>query len=323
MLFRALPVRDARERGVGERVLRRDRRPGAGPPTRRRPRRARRARPTAATSCDAWRERAALASRSRPAAPRRSRRSRSGRHRCLAGAASDPSRDSGAAAVESDAGVAAGSADQSGSRSRIFAIESETVSPANVDAPGQHLVEHAAERPDVGALVDRQSARLLGTHVGGRADDGALRASPAAPPAHASGRATTPSPPTALARPKSSTFTTPSGVILMFAGFRSRWTIPLSWATSSASAICRAMASASTERQPRARRRANPTRRASVSRERLALDELENQEADAVRFLEAVDRADVGMVQRREHPRLALEAREPIRVARERARAGS
>ena len=30
---------------------------------------------------------------------------------------------------------------------------------------GQHLVEHAAERPDVAALVDRPSARLLGAHV--------------------------------------------------------------------------------------------------------------------------------------------------------------
>ena len=55
-------------------------------------------------------------------------------------------------------------------------------------------------------------------------------------------------------------------------------------------------------------------------RERLALDELENQEADAVRFLDAVDPADVGVIQRGEHPRLALEAREPIRMARERAR---
>ena len=36
-----------------------------------------------------------------------------------------------------------------------------------------------------------------------------------------------PPPPTAFARPKSSTFTVPSGVILMFAGFRSRWTMPL------------------------------------------------------------------------------------------------
>ena len=34
-----------------------------------------------------------------------------------------------------DVGVVAGSADHSGSRSRILAIESETVSPANVTRP--------------------------------------------------------------------------------------------------------------------------------------------------------------------------------------------
>ena len=50
-------------------------------------------------------------------------------------------------------------------------------------------------------------------------------------------------------------------------------------------------------------------------RERAAFHELENQEPDAVRLLEAVDRADVRMIQRGEHPRLALEAREPRRVA--------
>ena len=37
--------------------------------------------------------------------------------------------------------------------------------------PGQHFVEHAAERPDVGALVDGLAARLLGAHVGGGAED--------------------------------------------------------------------------------------------------------------------------------------------------------
>jgi len=31
----------------------------------------------------------------------------------------------------------------------------------------QHLVEHAAERPDVGALVEDMPAHLLGAHVGG------------------------------------------------------------------------------------------------------------------------------------------------------------
>ena len=48
-----------------------------------------------------------------------------------------------------------------------------------------------------------------------------------------------------FANPKSSTLTVPSGRTLMFAGFRSRWMMPCACAASSASAICRAMGSAS------------------------------------------------------------------------------
>ena len=71
-----------------------------------------------------------------------------------AGGASRPSRGSGVSTRRMLGGVVAGSAGQSGSRSRIEAIVSEMVSPGNALAAGQHLVEHAAERPDVGALVD-------------------------------------------------------------------------------------------------------------------------------------------------------------------------
>src|SRR5262249_51346431 len=53
------------------------------------------------------------------------------------------------------------------------------------------------------------------------------------------------SPASALARPKSRTLTFPAGVTLTLAGFKSRWTIPFSCAASSASAICRAISSAS------------------------------------------------------------------------------
>jgi hypothetical protein len=49
----------------------------------------------------------------------------------------------------------------------------------------------------------------------------------------------------AFARPKSSTLTVPSLRTLMFAGFRSRWMIPCSCASSSASRICRAIGNAS------------------------------------------------------------------------------
>ena len=51
--------------------------------------------------------------------------------------------------------------------------------------------------------------------------------------------------------------------------------------------------------------------------ERLAAHELEDEEADAVDLLEAVDRGDVRVVQRCEDVRLARESREPVGVLRE------
>ncbi len=53
------------------------------------------------------------------------------------------------------------------------------------------------------------------------------------------------SPANAFASPKSKTFTLPSSVILILAGFRSRWITPASCAASNASAICFAIGSAS------------------------------------------------------------------------------
>ena len=131
----------------------------------------------------------------------------------------------------------------------------------------QHLVEHAAERPDVGAPVDGFAARLLGAHVRRRAEHhaglghrgrrqrGRLR------PVVARGSS-------ALAMPKSSTFTVPSGVSLMFAGFRSRCTMPRSCAASSAAAICVAMSSASLDGSGALR---------DALGERLAVDELHDE----------------------------------------------
>ena len=62
----------------------------------------------------------------------------------------------------------------------------------------------------------------------------------------------------ALASPKSRTLAFPSLEALMFWGLRSRWTIPLSWASSSACAICSAKERLSVrERGPDSRRSAS------------------------------------------------------------------
>ena len=118
----------------------------------------------------------------------------------------------------------------------------------------------------------------------------------------------TPSPVSAFARPKSSTFTVPSDFTLMLAGFRSRWTMPWLCAHSSASAICLAMGSASSS--------ASAPLRDAV-RQRRSVHQLQHQRQHAVGFFEPVDRRDVRMVQRGQHLGLALEPREPVRVARE------
>ena len=52
--------------------------------------------------------------------------------------------------------------------------------------------------------------------------------------------------------------------------------------------------------------------------ERVALDELEHERLDPSRLLEAVDRGDVGVVERREHLRLAPESGQPLGILRHR-----
>ena len=87
-------------------------------------------------------------------------------------ALSDPSRGSGAATRES-AAVLPGSADQSGSRSRMRAIVSETVSPSKRYGPsGTRTGRSRTTR--CRCAVDRLAARLLGAHVAGRAEDHAV-----------------------------------------------------------------------------------------------------------------------------------------------------
>ena len=71
-----------------------------------------------------------------------------------------------------------------------------------------------------GSLVDGSPARLLRAHVGGRAEDDSIFAFRPSPGARCV--SSEPSAAAAFARPKSRTLTLPPGVILIFAGFRSR-----------------------------------------------------------------------------------------------------
>ena len=60
--------------------------------------------------------------------------------------------------------------DGAATSSRTCAISTASSSPANGGAPGQHLVEHGAQRVDVGPAIDvLRGHDLLGRHVGGRA----------------------------------------------------------------------------------------------------------------------------------------------------------
>ena len=119
----------------------------------------------------------------------------------------------------------------------------------------------------------------------------------------------------ALARPKSSTFTLPSRAILTFAGLRSRWTIPRSCAASKR--FC------NLQRDRDRFVQGNRTAREPVL-ERLAVNQLEDEHghplAGRVALFDAVDCRDVRMVQRGEQTGLALEARQPLRIGQEQGR---
>ncbi len=143
-------------------------------------------------------------------------------------------------------GVAAGSASHGGSSRMTAAMISVADVPSNTRRPDsisnrttpndQISARRSTARPracsgDMYAAVPRMTpASVASSNSVGEADTSGT------------------SVPVTMARasPKSSTLTTPSPRSLTLAGLRSRCTTPWSWAYSSASAICRAMAIAST-----------------------------------------------------------------------------
>ena len=207
-------------------------------------------------------------------------------------------------------GVCTGRAVQSGSCSRIAAIVSETLSPRNARRAVNISYNTAAERPDVGALVDRPPTCLLWAHVGGGAGNDPFTGfldrdrrhldewSGALAPKH-------------LRQPEVEHL---DGVVGGDLDVR-RFQI----------AVDDALFMRRFERvgDLASDREGLLNRQRTLSQalgERRALDELEHEPADAVGLLQSVDRANVRMVQRRQDPRLAFEAGETVRVRRERHR---
>ena len=103
----------------------------------------------------------------------------------------------------------------------------------------------------------------------------------------------------------------PSSRILMFAGFRSRWTMPCPCAASSASAICLAIGNASVSRSAPCAIRVG---------ERWAVHQLHHQCGDTGELFEAMDVRDIRMVERGQDLRLTSKARQSFGIVRERLR---
>ena len=167
---------------------------------------------------------------------------------------------------------------------------------------GQHFVEHAPERPHVRPFVDLFPADLLGAHVGRRPDH------------------------RALARRQRRVIRLARGGLgnaevehLDMAVARDLDIGRLEVAMHDPLVVRRRERAGDLGRDSSRIRQRQPA--PSQSRgERLAVDQLEYQGADAVVLLEAVDRADVRMIERGEDARFATEARQSFGVLRQKRR---
>ena len=152
-----------------------------------------------------------------------------------------------------------------------------TAVPVKWPGAGQHLVEHDAQT----------TRRRPGGRHGGRAPARGSCRQPCRAPRLRPVIATS----STLATPKSRTFAVPSERSMTFDGFTSRWTMPCSCACCSPPAIWRATATASSHGSATAH---------EARLQRLAVVERHRDEQLPLGCLaDLVDRADVGMIQRR------------------------
>ena len=175
---------------------------------------------------------------------------------------------------------------------------------------GEHLVEHAAEGPDVRAAVDGLAARLLRAHVAGGAEQharlrhrerGRVRGLGVLRPGERVG----------VERLGQAEVEHLDAAVAVDHDVRGLQV-----------AVHDALLVRGLERLGDPEREAGRLLRLERAAlqpggERLAGRELHHEEALAVALLETVDAGDARVGQRREHARLALEAREPLGVARE------
>ena len=200
-------------------------------------------------------------------------------------------------------GTSGRSALQSGSSRRRAAATSDTERPREHRPAGQHLVEHAAERPDVRPRVDVPARHLLRAHVAGGADDEADLGDRLDGLLHV-----------ALHRRRLGEAEVDE---LHLTPGREHHVRRLEIAVDHALGV-RLFEPGDDLHRDRERLFEGHRPAGQAVRQRFTLHPLEDEVGRAIHPLEAVDRGDVRMAERGEDPRLAFEAPQAPRVAAKR-----
>ena len=177
--------------------------------------------------------------------------------------------------------------------------------PAECAPSRQHLEEDAPERPEVGALVGRKPARLLGAEIAGRSEDRAGAGEPRLPRGERFGGGSSRVGLHHVGDAEVEHLHAAVGGDLDVLGLQVAVGDPLR-----VGRLERPGDLDSEAQRPLGGERAA---RQHVA-ERLALDQLEHREADAVGLFEPEDRRDVRVAERREEPGFPLEAIGPRRA---------
>ena len=180
----------------------------------------------------------------------------------------------------------------------------------------QHLEQHRAERPDVRALVHRSAARLLGRHVGGRAENH--------PDLRHRGR---------RERRRIRRIGTRAGrrvhrfrepeVEHLHRAVRADFDVRRLQVAMDDALLVRGFEGLRDLLRDRQRVGKRDRAMRDAIGERRALDQLEHERMRRAAVLKAVDGGDVWMVERGEHLRFAPKSRQPVGIGRRTRRAGS